>query len=367
MTPRLLPMFKPDVSDRAVARVAEILHSGWLSEGPVVAAFERAFAAFVSAPTAVAVNSGTAALHLAIVLAGLRPGDEIVTSPQTFVATAQAALMHGLRVVFADIQRDTGNIDPVDIPKRLSERTRAVLPVHYGGYPCDMDEIHEIADRHGLEVIEDAAHALGASYKQRPVGSLSRFTAFSFQAIKHITTGDGGMLAVAQDNDGEKARRLRWFGLERTPRAGTAVSADITEIGFKYHMNDVAAGLGQVQLEDFPPRLTRRQTLNRIYRDRLHRVPGVQLLKMAADRTHAVWLFTVLVERRGAFIDAMRSRGVEAGVWHERIDRYSVCGGVRADLAGVDYFTGRQVCLPLRDTLTDDEVELVLRSVERGW
>src|SRR5262245_55082992 len=209
-----MEFFHVHVSDRSRQLASEVLTSGWLSEGEMVRRFEGALAEHLGMSNPVTTNSGTAALHLALAVAGVGPGDEVILPPQTFVATGLVVLMHGAIPVFADVDRMTGNITPQAIERALTERTRAILPVHWGGYPCDLDPIGSLAAARGLTVIEDAAHALGAVYRGRPIGSISRFTAFSFQAIKHVTSGDGGALCCPSTADARAARARRWFGID---------------------------------------------------------------------------------------------------------------------------------------------------------
>jgi perosamine synthetase len=335
----------------------------------MVKRFESALSERLGLRNPVAVNSGTAALHLALALVGVGPGDEVILPAQTFVATGLVILMQRARPVFADIDPMTGNLAPGSIAERISPRTKAVIPVHWAGYPCDMDEINALAARHGLAVVEDAAHALGATYKGKPVGSISRFTAFSFQAIKHLTTGDGGALCCLDEADARAAFSRRWFGIDR-PNSRPSILGereyDIDAVGYKYHMNDLAAAVGLGNLEDFPQRLARRQRIGSYYRNHLQNVPGLQLLRLDDDRTHAYWLFTVLVERREDLIRRLAEQGIPTSVVHLRIDHNSVFGGVRPDLPGQAEFNGRQVALPMHDSLTDEDVWKVVRCVQEG-
>lgn len=365
-----ISMFQPEISEAAVTRVTETLRAGWISEGRGVAAFEAAFCGLTGLPRALALNSGTSALHLAIRGLHLEPGDEVILPAQTFVATALAVLYERGKPVFADIESGGPNIDPADIARRITPRTKAICVVHYGGYPCEMDPILDLARTYGLSVIEDAAHAIGATYKGRPVGGFGRFSAFSFQAIKQVTTGDGGMLVCQDLEDHEYAYRGRWFGIDRVRRTPSELGPpewDIQELGYKYHMNDVAAALGLAGLEAFEPQQRRRQELNTLYRSRLSSVPGLTLLNEADDRESACWLFTALVERRVDFVRAMRSREIEASVWHRRIDHNSLLGGTRHDLPNQAYFDDHQVSVPMRHNLTDDEAGRVLDAIQAGW
>jgi dTDP-4-amino-4,6-dideoxygalactose transaminase len=365
-----MDFFNVHVSPRSRELVDEVLASGWLSEGKMTRRFEQELSERLGILHPVALNSGTAALHLGLALAGVRPGDEVILPPQTFVATGLAILMHGATPVFADVDALSGNITSAAIERAITPRTRVVLPVHWGGYPCDLDEINTLAKRHGLTVIEDAAHALGATYRGRPIGAVSRFTAFSFQAIKHVTTGDGGALSCSSPADARAAVTRRWFGIDRDGNRPSILGErvfDIETVGYKSHMNDLAAALGLGNLEDFPARLARRQLIARRYREALAGVAGLRLPPLATDRTHACWLFTILVERREDFIRKLLSRDIPASVVHLRIDRYTVFGGIHRGLEGQTAFDERQVSIPVHDGLTDDDVQSVIAAIRSGW
>ncbi len=358
------------VSEAAVANAVAALRSGFLSEGKQVKRFEEELARRLGLARPVALNSGTAALHLALVLAGVKAGDEVVIPPQTFIATGMAVLMAGATPVFADIQLHTGNLDPAAFEKKITKRTKAVIPVHWGGYPCDLDEINRIAAERDLAVIEDAAHALGASYRGKPIGAISRFTCFSFQAIKHLTTGDGGALCCLRAADEHPARVRRWFSIDRDnspPSFRGERAYDAKLVGYKYHLNDLAAAVGLGNLEVLPKVLARLREVSGRYRRDLAAVPGITLLDSKEDRASACWLFTLLAERRDDFLRALQSRGVPASVFHQRIDRNTVLGGPRPDLPNMARFDDHQASVPLHAGLTDEEVESVLAAVKAGW
>lgn len=362
--------FHTRITPEAIERALYCLKSGFLSEGKLVRQLEDELAAQLGLAGPVALNSGTSALHLGLMVAGVGPGDEVILPAQTFVASGLAILMCGGRPVFADIQPFSGNLDPDSVRARITERTRAIMPVHWGGYPCDMDELAAVAREHGLVVIEDAAHALGATYKGRPVGSLSRFTAFSFQAIKHLTTGDGGALCCLADADREEALRRRWFGIDRARDQATILGEreyNLETLGFKYHLNDLAAAVGLGNLPGLLPALARHRAIAARYRAELQGVSGLELLDWRPDRESSWWIFTVLVERREKFIRALAARGVPASVVHLRIDRNRVLGGLRADLVHQTWFDERQVALPVHVGLGDEDVDLVIRAVKGGW
>lgn len=365
-----MDFFNTHISLQAIKLVTQTLESGWLSEGKLVLEFETKLTAELRLKNPVAVNSGTSALHLALVVAGVGPGDEVILPAQTFVATGLVILMQGAIPVFADIDPLTGNISPTSIENKITSRTKAIMPVHWGGYPCDMDEINKIASDHDLIVIEDAAHALGATYKEKPIGAISRFTAFSFQAIKHLTTGDGGALCCLEENDTHLAFTKRWFGIDRANSQPSILGErtyDITEVGYKYHMNDLAAAIGLGNLEDFSQRLSYRREIAAHYRAVFQNIPRLQLLKIEPDRESAYWLFTVLVEQREDFIRKLAEFGIPSSVVHLRIDHNSVFGGFRTDLPRQAEFNERQVAIPVHEGLTSNDVEKITQVIKSGW
>jgi perosamine synthetase len=365
-----MDFFFTHVSGNAISNAKEVLESGFLSEGAWTKRFEAALQDVMGLANPVALNSGTSALHLALAAGKVGPGDEVILPAQTFVASGLAVLMQGATPVFADIDPKTGNLSPASAREKVTGRTKAVMPVHWGGYPCDLEEIGALANEFGIFVIEDAAHAFGAEYRGRAIGAISRFTAFSFQAIKHVTSGDGGALSCVSDRDSEHLKILRWFGIDRANSQTDVLGErryDISELGYKYHMNNLAAAIGLGNLDTFPERLARRRALGAGYRRELAGVAGIELLDAAADRTHAYWLFTMLVERREEFILKLAARGVPASVVHRRIDRNSIFGGVRDDLAGQDSFDRRQVSIPVHEGLSDADVESIVRTIREGW
>lgn len=365
-----MDFFNTHISQQAIKLANQTLESGWLSEGKLVLEFEMRLATELGLKNPVAVNSGTSALHLALVIAGVGPGDEVILPAQTFVATGLVILMQGAIPVFADIDPLTGNLSPASIEKKITSRTKAIMPVHWGGYPCDLEEINQLASVHNLVVIEDAAHALGSTYKGKPIGAISRLTAFSFQAIKHLTTGDGGALCCLNEQDAHLAFTKRWFGIDRANSQPSILGEriyDIDSIGYKYHMNDLSAALGLGNLEDFPGRLLRRQEIAGIYRQQFKDVAGIQLLKREEDRTSASWLFTMLVEKREGFIRKLAENGIPASVVHLRIDHNSIFGGLRDDLPGQAEFNERQVAIPVHEGLIADDVEKITRVIVSGW
>jgi perosamine synthetase len=364
-------MFCPHTPETVINKFAETWKSGWIGQGPKVDEFEKEFSRKFGLKYVVSLNSATSGLRLAYAMAGVGPGDEVITTPYTMVATNTAILEQFAKPVFADIQYETANIDPQDIEHRITEKTKAIVCVHWGGYPCDIDEIHKIASDHNLLVIEDAAQALGAMYKGKPIGSLSDFTVFSLQAVKHITTGDGGMLSVLNEEKYKEALRRRWFGIDRAGRKpsilGHDPTYDIWEVGYKYHMNDIAATIGLEQLKYFDSIFRRRAHIAKIYREELEGLPGVTLLENKNDRVHANWLFAMHVERRTEFAKAMHSRGIEVAVHNWRNDKYTVFGGLRKDLPNTERINETLICIPLHHKLSDEDVDYIINSIKKGW
>jgi len=378
MSEKKIVMFNPYVNQQAAQNVFDALthrHEDgrlWIGEGPRVREFEDALCEKFGFQYAVALNSGTAGLRLALAMAGVGPGNEVITTAMTCTATNMPILEQFAIPVFADIQYDTGNINPADIEHRITEKTKAIMCVHWGGYPCDMDELEAIAIRHGIPVIEDGAHALGATYKMKPVGTLSRYTMFSFQAIKQLTTGDGGLLTLVSEDDYNRARRLRWFAIDRrwrTTRIDGYSFWPQDEGGFKMHMNDIAASIGLGNLEDIDWILTRRREIAMRYRHAFSMVAGVGLFRCDDGmlRTSGNWLFTMHVANRDDFCRMMADHGVEVSICHIRCDEHPVFGPRRKDLHALDQYEQSYISIPLHNHLSDEDVEYVIECVKGGW
>lgn len=345
----------------------ETLNSGFYAEGPKVAEFEASLAQVVANPFTVTVNSGTSALHLALYMSGVAAGKAVITTPITSPASNISIPRLGGEILWADVDPDSGNICPRSVGRlleRYPDRVAAVIGVDWGGLPCDFDELRRvIAGR--AHLIEDAAHALGAEYKGRKTGSYADFTCFSFQAIKHITTGDGGLLTCLNKNPWQRARRLRWFGIDRA-KPGRAFDDDLTEAGFKFHMNDIAASIGLAQLEDLPDIIRRRREIARYYESELTEY-AVQ--KAGYDADSAYWLFTLKAENRGELIQALDQNGIDASSVHCRNDTYTAfhnCTLGKDDLGAAARFDQQMLCLPVGEWLSDEDAERVVRTLKRG-
>jgi len=370
MKKKRIPLMKPYVSQEAVDAVADTLKSGWIGQGRRVKEFEDNFSQYTKADYAVATNTGSAALRLALAVAGVGIGDEVITTPFMWQATNHPVLEQFAVPVFADIKYLSGNIDPDDIEHRITDKTKAIICAHSGGYPCDLDEINTIAAKHDLAVIEEACEAMGAVYKSKPIGSISRFTAFSFYAVQVLNTVEGGMLTLKPKKDYEQAMRRRWFGIDRAgrrPRLDGYYDYDVTEPGFGYPMTDVTASMGLVHLNQLPSLIERRKQIAKTYRSQLKNIPGITLFDDEPDKQSSYQLFTVHVANRDGFCRMMRDTGIDVSVVHVRNDQYTVFGGVRRDLPVLDKFSKTYINLPMHNHLSDEDVGYIFSCISKGW
>jgi perosamine synthetase len=367
--PGNIVLFHPHISTKAIDAVTRVLKTRWIGQGPLVEKFEREFGArFAGDHPTLAVRSGTDALHLAYILAGLRPGDEVISPLFTCTATNMPLLYLGVKVVFADVQPETLNIDPADVRHRITDRTRAIVCIHHGGLPCDMAELQTIADEYGLKLIEDAAHALGATYRGQSIGQISDFTMFSFAAVKNITTGDGGMLIMRDASLLDKARRLRSAGIDRKAKQAGNWENDIFEIGYRYQTSDIAAAIGLAALDEFGEVLAHRRGLLKQYERELTNIPGLSLIGVGReDRTHAAWMCTILAERRDALQKKLREQNIESSQVHYRNDRYSIFGRRRDDFPNMDAVEDRYLHLPLHTRMDGSDVARICSTIRAGW
>lgn len=313
-------------------------------------------------------NSCTSALHLALHLqrtpespvhdgpdrAGLRPGDEVLTSPLTCTATNWPILANGLRIRWGDVDPETLNLDLDDLASKLSSQTMAIMVVHWGGYPVDLDRLKGVQDlaeeRFGFRpaVIEDCAHAWGSTYRGRPLGNQGNLCAFSFQAIKHLTCGDGGALVLPEPRLFHRGKLIRWYGIEReSNRKDFRCEADILEWGYKFHLNDIAASIGLENLRIVDGVVARHRANARYYSGRLREEPGVRLMAEQPDRESSYWLYTIRVERRDDFIRMMEDSGIMVSRVHERNDIHSCVREFAAPLPALDRVVKEMVCIPV--------------------
>lgn len=363
-------MFYPHVPKDAILEVSKVLSSRFIGQGPKVREFELLFEEKFNLKNAVSVNSGTSALHLAYLLAGIEQDDEVICPVFTCTATNIPLRYIGAKPIFVDVNPLTMNIDVSQIKKAITNRTKAIVTVDFGGLPCDYDEIKEIAIEHNLAIIQDAAHSLGSEYKGNLPGTIADFTIFSFQAIKHLTTGDGGMLVMKDATLAEKAKRLRWFGIDRSKKSAGIWENDISEIGYKYHMNDIAAAIGIAGLREFDEIIKHRRDLSQLYFSLLSKNPDVISVGAShlQDRIHGGWLHTILVEDRAKLVEKLLKYNIESSPVHYRNDKYSIFGKYsQKSLPNMDSIETKYLCLPLHTKITDGDVERICKAINEGW
>lgn len=358
-----IPLFKVFMSKTLMPFLRKTLYSGFVTQGPRVDEFEAKLSEFLNHPYIATVNSGTSSLHLALDLAGVGPGDEVVTTPMTCTATNWPILAHGAKIVWADIDPTTGNIDPKSIKENITKKTKAIMIVDWGGYPCDIDAIKQYAPH--IPIIEDAAHAFGAMYKGRMVGQSADYTCFSFQAIKHVTTVDGGALAVKKKEDYEKAVLLRYFGIDRRKRSKDyRIEKDVYIWGYKFHMNDVAATIGLENLKHVEDILRRHRENAQFYMRELSGLTKITLLSEEKDYLSSYWLFTMKVDNPETFSDFMKARNVMASQVHRRNDNHPVTRAFRKPLPGVDEFTKHMICIPVGWWVSKEDREYITSVIK---
>jgi perosamine synthetase len=341
-----------------------VLYSGQIGDGEIVKQFEHEFGRFIGNPRALAMSSGTGALHTALLLANVGPGAEVISTPMTAEPTNMAILHTGARLVWADVDPQSGNMDPKSLLEKITSRTKAIVVVHYAGVPVRLREISEIAARHGVPVIEDAAHALGASYDGARIGNHSDYVIFSFQAIKHMTTGDGGMLLCKREEDLPRGRRIRWFGIDR---AQPRTTVEVKDVGYKYNTNNVTAAIGLAQLEVIQSAIDRHMENGSFFEKALADVPGLRVCTFDSVARPSHWLYTVLAERRDGLARSLVDAGIECSQVHRRNDLHPVFGSARCELPGLDDYYARLLHIPCGWWLSDDDREYIADRIRRGW
>ena len=374
---QLLPYGRQTITDEDVLAVVEVLRSDWLTTGPKIAEFEEAFAAYVGAKYAVSFSSGTAALHGAAFAAGLQPGDEAITTALTFAATANSVLYVGAKPAFADVSPETLNLDPVEAAGRISSRTRALVPVDYAGNPAELSVFLELADEHGLVVIEDACHALGAAYKGRRVGGIAHMTVFSFHPVKHLTTGEGGMVTSDDIRVTETLRRFRNHGITNDARSRQAAGQwfyEMVSLGFNYRVTDIACALGLSQLRSLDENLGKRRMIAATYNAAFLGLPLI--LPKVADECVPAWhLYPVRLQlerlsaSRADIFAALRAENIGVNVHYIPVHLhpyYQERFGYRAgDFPKAEQAYEQLISLPMFHGMSDDDVDDVIRAVHK--
>jgi perosamine synthetase len=374
-----LPFHRPSIGEEEIEAVTSVLRSGWLTTGPRVKELEAAFQAFIGAPHALAVNSATAALHLALEASGVGPGDEVIVPSMTFAASAEVVIYLGARPVLADCDEATMNLDPAEIDRLRTPRTKAVMPVHFGGMACDMDPILAAARGAGLRVVEDAAHALPTRYRGRTVGTIGDFTCFSFYATKTMTTGEGGMVVTADEEAAARMRMMSLHGLSRQAwkRYGPQGSwfYEILEAGFKYNLTDVAAALGLAQLAKLPAFTESRRAIARRYAEGFADLPELRCPVGLDDPGHAWHLFVIRLDLarlsvdRAAFIDAIGAENIGCSVHFIPLHLHPYyrdrLGYTPAQLPVASRIYEGSVSLPIYPAMSEADIDDVIHAVRR--
>lgn len=362
----MLPLVKPYIAprDELMPAIEEVLYSGYIAEGEAAWKFEDSLRVFLDNPNILAVQSGTAALHLSLLMLNIGPGDEVISTPMTSEPTNTTIAITGAKIAWADVDPNTGLLDPKSVRKKITERTKAIMLVHYAGMVCDMDEFNKISRETGIPIIEDAAHALGAKYQGKLIGANSRFTCFSFQAIKHMTTVDGGAIAFNNSDDVTPARKLRWFGLDKkVSRLGN----DITRAGYKYGINNLTGIIGQIQLTHTEEVINKYIENGKYYDEALKGISGVTLVPYYEHTEPSYWLYTMKVEDRDNFIKMMAGIGVVASPLHHRSDTHSVFAQSRCELPNMDEWYSRYIHIPCGWWVTEEMREKIVETIKRGW
>ena len=358
-------LFKPHMPLSVNEPLLEVLHSGFIGQGEKVREFEEKLGAYFGNRNVLSLNSGTSGLHLALRLANVGYGDEVISTPMTAAATNMPILAAGAKVVWADVNPKTGLIDARSIEEKITPKTKAIIMVHFGGIPCDIDEINRIAKKYSIKTIEDGAHAIGAEYKEVKIGNHSDFVMFSLQAIKHVTTVDGGLLLCKKKSDFERGKLLRWYGIDReVKRKDFRLEEEILEYGYKYHMNDICATIGIEQLKYIDEIVGKHIENQRFYDEALKDIAGVNVIVKPTCSTSSSWLYTLHVDNRDSFSSWMSEQGIMASRVHERMDIHAAFKESKCDLPGVDAFNTSQVSIPVGWWITDADRKYIVAKIK---
>ncbi|KPJ59976.1 MAG: pyridoxal-5'-phosphate-dependent protein [Latescibacteria bacterium DG_63] len=366
----MIPVFKPSVGEEELDALRESFSTGWLGLGPKTKQFESEFAGYLGIKFAVGTSSATAALHLALKALNIE-GGEVITTAMTFVSTNHAILYNNAIPVFADIEEDTLNIDVAEIERLIGPRTKAIMVVHYGGHACDMDPILDLAKAKGVAVVEDAAHACGGEYKQRKLGTLGEFGCFSFHAVKNLTTGEGGMIVTSSEDLAERLRALRWLGItrstyERSGESRYAWEYTVAEVGFKAHMNDIAASIGLVQLRKLDALNARRRQIVTTYNKAFSQISWVSIPAEKPYARSALHNYVIKVPSsvRDDLISFLADCGIAASVHYFPNHLYSAYAPFRKSLPVTERVWKRLITLPLYPDLTPAEIDHIIATVQ---
>lgn len=363
-----MPLFKVFMPKNAGKVVLNTLSSGYLAEGTKVKEFTAKIAEFIGNPHVVLVSSGTMALTVAYELAGIVRGDEVISTPLTCIATNTPLLQLGAKIVWADCEPKTGMIDPEKLEKIITKKTKAIVVLHKDGDLAKMNEILKIARKHNLKVIEDAAHTFGAKYKGKMIGNIGDYTCFSFQAIKHLTTADGGAVVVKNEEDYKKARKLKWFGLdkEETHKHKNIWMDDVNVTGYKGNMNDLSASIGLAQIK-YTKRIVEKFHKNgELYNKLLKGTKGIEPIERDSNNYPVYWVYTLLLENRDKVMEALEKEGIASSIVHPRNDVYSIFKKFKRNLPGVDYYASHELSLPCGWWVSQKDIQKIVNVIKRS-
>jgi dTDP-4-amino-4,6-dideoxygalactose transaminase len=382
MKKETIQLFKVFMSENAAPEVAKVLNSGYIGQGEKVEQFESKLQDFFMKDYIVTLNSGTSGLHLALDLLkkssgkwpGLEDGDEVLATSLTCTASNFPILANNLNIKWVDIDPTTLNMDLDDLSRKISPKTKAIMLVHWGGYPNDLDRIKEIQNKcfelYGFKpaVIEDGAHSFGSKYKGKYIGNHGNMTMYSLQAIKHITSIDGGLLLLPHQELYDRAKLLRWYGIDRNSnRKDFRCEADIQEWGFKFHMNDVCATVGMENLKHADEIVSRHQSNAKFYDEHLQNIPGLTTLTRHEAHETAFWIYSMLVENRDGFYKHMKDCGIVVSQVHERNDKHTCVSDYKSSLPTLDRIIGKVVSIPVGWWVTDEDRQYIVDCIKKGW
>lgn len=354
--------------ESVIDALKKVLFSGYIAEGEKTEEFTKLVAEFIKNPRVVMVHSCTAALTIAYRLAGVGPGTEVITTPLTCIAANVPILALGAKPVWVDCDIDTGMVEPEDIEHLINEKTKAISILHKEGDLARLDEILKIAEKYNIKVIEDAAHAFGAKYKGVNIGNHGDFVCFSFQAVKQMTTGDGGALVCKNEDDYWRARKMKWFGIDKAKRdKENPWNNDVSEWGYKADMNNIAATIGIEQMKYIKDILQKYNKNGLLYSKLLKNIPGVKLIKRDKRDFSTFWAYCLLSENRQTLIKKLEEHGIEAKQIHLRNDVYSIFAESRRELPNIDYFSKRELCIPCGWWITEEDVHRIADVIKTGW
>lgn len=370
----MIPLFKVYMSDSVDAPLLDTIHSGWIGEGPRVAEFESSLVNYFGNDRLVTLNSGTSALHLAYHLALFsneyksykqNSNLEIISTPITCTATNTPIISNGAKIVWADVDPITGSILPNDILNKITPNTRAITMVHWGGNPCDINKINEIAISNNIKTIEDGAHSMGMEYDGKKFGNHSDYSCNSLQAIKHITSVDGGLLWLKSKKDFERAKLLKWYGIDRTVREGLDLrcEVDVPEAGYKFHMNDVSAVIGNENFRHVDEILNKHRNNAKFYNEAFHNISKIITVPENPNGKSSYWLYTIHLNNRDEVMKKLKDVGIMSSKVHARNDTHSMFSDFKIKLPGVESFNRTHLCIPVGWWVNENDREYIAEQV----